>query len=78
MEVDSLSTERFFNVARQFDRRLGKGAKSVVVHGLFHDKEAAFKFVRLDEESISNDNRELRTIRNIQGSKIVQFYEHFR
>ena len=78
MEVDETSTERFFELARSFDRRLGKGAKSVVVHGLFRDQEAAFKFVQLDQQGITVDSSELRTIKRIEGSKIVRFYQHFR
>ena len=73
----------------QFDRILGKGASGVVLHGFCHGFEAAFKFVEVEqqefkeyaEDALDELNRKLGEMRSVQttaGSKIVNFYGHFR
>ena len=73
----------------QFDYVIGKGASGIVLHGYCHGVEAAFKYVDIGRQkqlTFSSDglaelNRKLGEMRSIQatrGSKILEFYGHFR
>ena len=73
----------------QFDYEIGRGASGVVLHGFCHGIEAAFKFIDVGKQewqqyivdSLTQIDKKLGEIKSIQttkGSKIVQFYGHFR
>ena len=73
----------------KFDQIIGKGASGIVLHGFCHGVEAAFKFVEIGKQkwlknvrdSLAELNRKLGEMRSVQttvGSKIVNFYGHFR
>ena len=77
----------------QFEEVVGRGASGVVLRGFFNGNEVAFKFVKTPvkirggyysgsiEDAIADLNkqlREMRSLRKTSGSKIVQFYGHYR
>ena len=74
----------------QFIDVIGKGATGIVLQGVCHGVEAAFKFVELRDngfysgnikDSIEELNKklgEMKSLRKTNGSRIVRFYGHFR
>ena len=73
----------------KLDEIIGNGTSGVVLHGLCHGVEAAFKFIEIGrqnwqeyaEDGIAELNRQLGEMGSIQtteGSKIVSFFGHFR
>ena len=73
----------------QFDYVIGKGASGIVLYGYCHGVEAAFKFVDIGNQrfqvntsdTLAELNRKLGEMRSIQatrGSKVLNFYGHYR
>ena len=73
----------------KFESAIGQGASGRVISGEWYGKKAAFKFVEIvkqkeqkyvDEGLKSLDEKlsEMTSIQATKGSKIVQFYGHYR
>ena len=74
----------------QFEAIIGQGASSIVLRGTFQHKQAAFKFVEIENEPSLKENvmgtleelnkqlNDMTSIQSVSGNKIVQFYGHFR
>ena len=74
----------------KFDSEIGQGASGRVISGQWHGKKAAFKFVEIGEQKFPTqfvkdalkdlDEKlfEMISIQATKGSKIVQFFGHYR
>ena len=73
----------------QFDFQVGKGAYGIVLHGYCHGIEAAFKFIDIGKQQplqyvsycldeLKRKLGEMRSIQATKGSKILEFYGHYR
>ena len=62
----------------KFDKIIGKGVSGIVLHGFCHGVEAAFKFVEIKELEVQEYLDEMRSVQTAEGSRIVNFYGHFR
>ena len=78
----------------KFDSAIGQGASGRVISGKWYGKKAAFKFVEIENQKIQkiSDSKnveeslkileeklsEMTAIQATKGSKIVQFYGHYR
>ena len=75
----------------KFESAIGQGASGRVISGQWYGKKAAFKFVEIGNQKIPNSGKvedglkvldeklsEMTSIQTTKGSKIVQFYGHYR
>ena len=73
----------------KFVKIIGRGASGTVISGEWYGKKAAFKFVEVGTQKFQKDVidslkslddklSEMTSIQATNGSKIVQFYGHYR
>ena len=73
----------------EFSSVIGRGATGIVISGQWYGKKAAFKFVEIGNQKFQSVARnalkildeklsEMTSIQSTKGSKIVQFYAHYR
>ena len=73
----------------QFDYVIGSGSSGILLHGFIHGVEAAFKFIEVGNQPfekytldrLAQLNRKLgekRSVETTTGSKIVDFFGHYR
>ena len=73
----------------KFVKIIGRGASGTVISGEWYGKKAAFKFVEVGTQKFQKDVidslkslddklSEMTSIQATKGSKIVQFYGHYR
>ena len=73
----------------KFDSAIGKGASGRVISGEWYGKKAAFKFVDIGNQkfqsktkdalkSLNENLSEMIKVQETKGSKIVQFFGHYR
>ena len=73
----------------KFDAVIGQGASGTVISGEWYGKKAAFKFVKIENQgeqktvpdsmkALNKKLSEMTSIEATKGSKIVEFYGHYR
>ena len=73
----------------KFRSVVGQGASGIVLNGEWYGKKAAFKFVEIGEQkeqkyapdaikSLDEKLSEMISISELEGSKIISFYGHYR
>ena len=73
----------------QFDRIIGRGGEGIVISGLWHGEEAAFKFIpvrKLQAAEVVTDGladlatrlNEMLTMQSTTGSSILKILGHYR
>ena len=72
------------------DRVIGYGSTGIVLHGLYGNRQAAFKFVEIKklekfpknvQEGVDELNKKLNEMKAVQttkGNKKISFFGHFR
>ena len=81
--------EPWFYRTGVFDSVIGQGASGKVLSGDWFGRKAAFKFVEIGKQKFQDDIRdslkvlseklsEMTSIQGTEGSKILEFYGHYR